>query len=162
MEQKLRIVRLLETLWQGIYNHGKRYIPGTAAVAAKNRTGKDSSSSGFATMFVGDSQTMTSEAAILGTPALKCNSFAHKLSVPDMLEKKYGLCYAYQPEEFEAMYEKAEELVKASGVKQIWHGRRERFLADSIDPTEWLVRFIENFPEGRGGHPNESEDSARS
>jgi len=28
----------------------------------------------FATMFVGDSQTMTSEAAVLGTPAFRCNS----------------------------------------------------------------------------------------
>ncbi len=44
----------------------------------------------FAKMYVGESQTMTSEAAVLGIPALKCNTFADRLSVPDELEKKYG------------------------------------------------------------------------
>ena len=47
----------------------------------------------YAKMFIGDSQTMTTEAAILGTPALKCNTFAGKLSVPNELEEKYNLCY---------------------------------------------------------------------
>jgi len=44
----------------------------------------------YATMLIGDSQTMTSEAAILGTPALKCNTFAGKLSVPNELETNTG------------------------------------------------------------------------
>lgn len=57
----------------------------------------------FATMYVGESQTMTSEAAVLGMPALKCNSFAHILSVPNELEKEYGLCYSYLPDEFDLM-----------------------------------------------------------
>ena len=47
---------------------------------------------------------MTSEAAILGVPALKCNTFAGRLSVPNELEQKYGLCYAYQPCEFDRLY----------------------------------------------------------
>jgi len=49
----------------------------------------------YATMFIGDSQTMTSEAAMLGTPSLKLNSFAGKLSVPNELEQKYQLCYSF-------------------------------------------------------------------
>jgi len=100
----------------------------------------------FATLFVGDSQTMTSEAAILGTPALKCNSFAHKLSVPNMLEDEYDLCYAFQPEEFELMMQKAQELLATPGLKQAWNMKRERFLAAMTDPTEYLVTFIENYP----------------
>jgi len=38
---------------------------------------------------------MTSEAAMLGTPSLKLNSFAGKLSVPNELEQKYQLCYSF-------------------------------------------------------------------
>ena len=57
----------------------------------------------YAKMFIGDSQTMTSEAAILGTPALKCNSFAHRLSLPNLLENEYDLCYAFSNNEFDKM-----------------------------------------------------------
>lgn len=151
MEQKLRIVRLLEHYGRVYITTERDSVPELQEWQLKIAPEKIHHLLAFATLFVGDSQTMTSEAAILGTPALKCNSFAHKLSVPDMLENKYGLCYAYQPEEFEAMYKKAEEMVNTPGINQIWHDRRERFLADSIDPTAWLVRFIENFPLGRSG-----------
>lgn len=100
----------------------------------------------FASMFVGDSQTMTSEAAILGTPAVKCNTFAHKLSIPNMLEEKYGLCYSYQPSEFDVLCLKIKELLKNNSLKEEWSQRRERFLSDSINPTTFLVWFIENYP----------------
>lgn len=100
----------------------------------------------YATMFVGDSQTMTSEAAILGTPALKCNTFAHKLSIPNMLEEKYDLCYSYQPSEFESMFEKIRSLLGLSDLKQKWFIKRSNLLNDSIDPTSFLVWFIENYP----------------
>lgn len=103
----------------------------------------------YATMFVGDSQTMTSEAAILGTPALKCNSFAHKLSIPNMLEEKYGLCYSYQPLEFEKMCSKIQTLLEKDRLKEEWNKKREKFLSDMIDPTYFLVWFIENYPESK-------------
>jgi predicted glycosyltransferase len=145
MEQKLTIVRLLE-------RYGKVYITTERQIDPELRQWQLRISPEkihhllfFATMFVGDSQTMTSEAAILGTPALKCNSFAHKLSVPNMLENKYELCYAFQPEESGMMIRKMEELLNTEGLKEIWRSRREKFLSESIDPTSWLVEFIENF-----------------
>ncbi|MCU0288706.1 MAG: DUF354 domain-containing protein, partial [Acidobacteria bacterium] len=54
----------------------------------------------YATVFVGDSQTMTSEAAVLGTPALRCNSFVGKISYLEEQEHKYGLTYGFKTEEF--------------------------------------------------------------
>lgn len=146
MEQKLRIIRLLE-------NYGKVYITTERAIEPELERWQLKVAPelihhmlSFATLFVGDSQTMTSEAAILGTPALKCNSFAHKLSVPNMLEDEYDLCYAFQPEEFELMMQKAQELLATPGLKQAWNMKRERFLAAMTDPTEYLVTFIENYP----------------
>lgn len=99
----------------------------------------------FATMFVGDSQTMTSEAAVLGTPAVKCNSFAGRLSVPNELEQKYELCYAFLPEEEEAFFTKMEELLAMPHLKDEWQKRRERMLREKIDVTEFLTHFIEKF-----------------
>ena len=99
----------------------------------------------YATMFVGDSQTMTSEAAVLGTPAVKCNSFAGRLSVPNELEQKYGLCYAFLPSQEEAFLAKIEELLSMPHLKAEWQKRRERMLAEKIDVTEFLTAFIEKF-----------------
>jgi len=146
MEQKLRIIRLLE-------NYGKVYITTERAIEPELEQCQLKVAPelihhllSYATLFVGDSQTMTSEAAILGTPALKCNSFAHKLSVPNMLEDEYDLCYAFQPDEFELMMQKTEELISTPGLKQTWNLKRERFLAAMTDPTAYLVTFIENYP----------------
>ena len=150
IEQKLRIVKLLE-------KYGKVFITTEHEIEPELQEWQLKIPPEFihhliyyATMFVGDSQTMTSEAAILGTPALKCNSFAHKLSVPNMLEEKYGLCYAFQPDEFEVMIAKIESLLNMDGMKQQWASKRERFISDSINPTDFLVRFIENYPQCKG------------
>lgn len=100
----------------------------------------------YATMFIGDSQTMTSEAAILGTPAIKCNSFAGRLAVPNELEEKYGICYAFLPEDEEKFHAKIEELLSMPDLKAEWARRRERFLDDKIDVTAFLTWFIEHYP----------------
>ena len=99
----------------------------------------------YASMFVGDSQTMTSEAAVLGTPAVKCNSFAGRLAVPNELEHKYGLCYAFLPEQEEAFFAKIEELLAMPNLKIEWQRRRQNILADKIDVTAFLTSFIENY-----------------
>ena len=101
----------------------------------------------YATMLIGDSQTMTSEAALLGTPAIKCNSFAGKLSVPNEIEHKYGLCYSFLPEHFEKMVDKIKEILRIQNLKQEWQHRRQKMLADKIDVTGFLVWFIENYPQ---------------
>lgn len=99
----------------------------------------------YSSMFLGDSQTMTSEAAILGVPALKCNTFAGRLSVPNMLEQKYDLCYAYQPTQFDEMYHHIEQLLARNPdeLKKEWQSKRQRMLQDMIDPTEFFVNYIE-------------------
>lgn len=101
----------------------------------------------YATLFIGDSQTMTSEAAVLGTPALKCNTFANRLSVPNMLENKYELSYSFRPEEFEKMLEKINTILVMPDVKSEWQKRRQRLLNDKINVTAFLVWFVENYPE---------------
>jgi hypothetical protein len=103
----------------------------------------------YAKMFVGDSQTMTSEAAVLGTPAVKCNSFAGRLAVPNELEQKYGLCYSFLPEQQEAFFAKIDELLAIPDLKGEWQQRRKNMLEEKMDYTSFLVWFIENYPESR-------------
>lgn len=99
----------------------------------------------YAKMFVGDSQTMTTEAAILGTPALKLNTFAGKLSVPNELESKYELCYSFLPSQRDAFFEKVNEIIDNKDIKTEWSGKLNKFFKDKIDVTAFYVSFIENF-----------------
>jgi hypothetical protein len=105
----------------------------------------------YSSMFLGDSQTMTSEAAVLGVPALKCNTFAGRLSVPNMLEQKYQLCYAYQPTQFEEMYHHIEQFLARDPekLKNDWQEKRQRMLSEMIDPTEFFVNYIESIESTR-------------
>ena len=109
----------------------------------------------YAKMFVGDSQTMTSEAAILGTPALKCNTFAGRLSIPNELENKYGLCYAFFPGRFEQMMTRMNELLRMPGLKEEWQRRRQVMLAETIDVASFLIWFIGHFPQSRNEYRND-------
>ncbi|MCJ7483464.1 MAG: DUF354 domain-containing protein [Thermodesulfovibrionales bacterium] len=115
----------------------------------------------YATMLIGDSQTMTSEAAVLGTPALKCNSFAGKLAVPNELENKYQLCYSFQPTEVDSLFEKMEELLAKKDLKMIWQKRRSRMLQDKIDVTSFMVWFVDSFPKSAEIMRNDPEYQLR-
>ena len=101
----------------------------------------------YSSLFLGDSQTMTSEAAVLGIPALKCNTFAGRLSVPNMLEQTYHLCYAYQPVQFEEMYRHIEQLLAQNPeeLKNEWQEKRTRMLEEMIDPTEFFINYIKQY-----------------
>ena len=103
----------------------------------------------YATMLVGDSQTMTSEAAVLGTPAIKCNSFAGRLAVPNELEQRYGLCYSFLPQQTEAFFAKINELLSLPNLKEEWQSRRQKMLSEKIDVAAFFTWFIENYPESR-------------
>ena len=45
----------------------------------------------YSQMFVSDSQTMSSEAAVLGVPSFRCNTFAGSISCLEEEEKRYSL-----------------------------------------------------------------------
>lgn len=101
----------------------------------------------YATMLVGDSQTMTSEAAVLGTPAIRCNTFVGRIHYLEEEEHKYGLTYGFRPEQSEVMFQKIEGLLAMPDLKQEWQRRRQKMLSEKIDYSAFLTWFIENYPE---------------
>ncbi len=104
----------------------------------------------YATMYIGDSQTMTTESAILGTPAIRCNTFVGKISCMEELEHKYDLTYGFLPKDEDKMFDKITELLNKPNLKEEWQERREKMLKDKIDLTDWMVDFVENYPESFG------------
>ena len=147
-ENKQMLVDLLEP-------HGKIFItaerqiePELEKYRIRIAPEKIHSALAYASLFVGDSQTMTSEAAILGTPAVKCNTFAQKLSVPNEIEHRYDMCYSFQPYEFDKVLVKVKDLLAMPDIKSTWNERRNVLFNDKIDVSSFMIRMVEGYPAG--------------
>ena len=103
----------------------------------------------FASLYVGDSQSMAVEASMLGTPSLRFNDFAGKIGVLEELEHKYELTFAIPPSDPERLYAKIEELLSMPDLKDTFQQRRQKMLSEKIDVTAFFTWFIENYPESR-------------
>ncbi|MFP8891070.1 DUF354 domain-containing protein [Natrialbaceae archaeon A-CW2] len=100
----------------------------------------------FANLFVGDSGTMATEAAILGTPAVRVrtNSFTveKELSNFRILEEEYGLLHSFE-NQFAAI-DQVNTLLQQSNLASDWGLRRDKMLADKVDVTEDMVSLFLN------------------
>jgi uncharacterized protein len=101
----------------------------------------------YAKLVVADTQTITTESAILGTPVIRFNSFVGKKDMGNFieLENKYHLIYSFNDPE--KAIDKAVELAQESDLKNKWKERRDKLLVDKIDTTQFLASFIGNYPE---------------
>jgi predicted glycosyltransferase len=93
----------------------------------------------FADIVVGDSQTMTIEAAVLGTPSLRCNTFVGRLTVPAELEERYGLTFGFVPQNCHKLLSMLDFWLAQADLKEQWRQKREAMLAESVDVTEWIL-----------------------
>lgn len=145
-EQVSRLIALLET-------RGKVYISAERPLPEKFEKYRLSVNPldithvlNFAQLFIGDSQTMTSEAAVLGTPAFRCNDFAGKISVMNEKEDKYKLSFNYSPADFDKMYLQIKDLLENGNFKEEFQERRMKMLAEKIDLSSFMIWLFENFP----------------
>lgn len=99
----------------------------------------------FASLFVGDSQTMAAEAAVLGVPALRLNSFVGRISYLEELEHRYGLTFGFRPDEEHLLIDKAIALLDSSDLQGEWQKRRMQMLREKLDLTSWMLDFMEAF-----------------
>lgn len=99
----------------------------------------------YAKLFLGDSQTMTSESAVLGVPSLRCNSFAGRISYLEEEENKYGLTFAFLPTQFDLFVKKLKEILAIDSLKEEWQKRRQKMLSEKIDVTAFWLWLIENY-----------------
>jgi hypothetical protein len=95
-----------------------------------------------AALMVGDSETMTTEAALLGTPTIRSNSHATDdvLGVFVELEER-GLVESIG-DEAEA-HDRAIKLATSPDAGQQWDQRREALLDETVDVTAYMLDIIE-------------------
>lgn len=99
----------------------------------------------FANLYVGDSQTMAAEAAVLGTPSLRLSDFVGRLGYLEELEHKFDLTYGFKPSDLESLLIKIEEILKIHNLKEVWNIRKDKMLRRKIDFNKFLTSFIEEF-----------------
>ena len=149
IENKRRLVRYLESKGKVFITTERDIDDEFKPYQLKVSPEKAHSLMYYATMLVGDSQTMTSEAAVLGTPAIRCNTFVGRIHYLEEEERKYGLTYGFRPDEAEKMFEKINELLAMPNLKEVWQTRRQKLLSEKIDYTQFLAWFVENYPESK-------------
>ena len=97
----------------------------------------------FARLYIGESATMASESATLGTPAIFVSTTGRGYT--DEQERKYGLTYTFSDRrtaQRDALA-KAAEILGDETSRERWQRKRDQMLADTIDVTEFIVTLVE-------------------
>lgn len=94
----------------------------------------------YADLYLGESATMATESAVLGTPAVFVSSI--KLGYTTELEERYELV-----SNFHGRNRQADGLERALSIleeydESAWKHRRDRLLAEKIDTTEFIVSQV--------------------
>lgn len=120
----------------------------------------------FASLYIGDSQTMAAEAGVLGVPFVRFNDFVGRIGYLRELEDVYELGYgihatplttdspirradgSVQPSGVEELYKRVEDLVAMPSDERraTFQSRRQKMLSEKIDCAKFLTWFIENYP----------------
>lgn len=97
----------------------------------------------YATLFFGESATMASESAVLGTPAIYLDDEGRGYT--DDLEKRYSLVYNFteSPEDQEKAIQKGILLLQNRDLKKEHLAKRAQMLQEKIDVTEFMVNKME-------------------
>ena len=106
----------------------------------------------FATLYIGDSQTMAAEAGVLGVPFVRFNDFVGRIGYLNELENVYHLGCGIKASENGAadkMYNVVEDILAMPNLKEEWQVRRQKMLSEKIDYAQFLNWFIENYPESQ-------------
>lgn len=121
----------------------------------------------FASLYIGDSQTMAAEAGVLGVPFVRFNDFVGRIGYLRELEDVYELGYgihatplasdspilrndgSVQPSGVEELYKRVEQLVAMPSEERraTFQSRRQKMLSEKIDCAKFLTWFIESYPQ---------------
>lgn len=91
----------------------------------------------YSDLFIGESATMATESAVLGTPAIFVSST--RRGYTDELEDQYGMVFTYSDDDrHQKGIEKAIKLLQESDTKH-WVRKRKKLLSEKIDTTSFIV-----------------------
>ena len=123
----------------------------------------------FASLYIGDSQTMAAEAGVVGTPFVRLNDFVERLSylheleaptdftprsdgyvpkidahVPD--DVHYSLGYGHKTADVEGFFASIQRWLDTPDRKALCAERRAKMLSEKVDYAKFMTWFIEEWP----------------
>ena len=142
IEDKINLVRLLEKRYK-VFISSEGKLP-TELIKYKINISPERMHDvlAHATLYIGEGASMASEAACLGVPSFYVNT----LNVGYVNEEeRFGL--VKKSIRSDEIFQALQESMLNSNLKKRTFENREEFLSEKIDPTAFLVWFIENWPE---------------
>ena len=97
----------------------------------------------YSQLFFGESGTMATESAILGTPAVRVSTLAKLLGNFKELNEEYDLLYFF--ENGKDGLKKCIEILGDKDSKDKWKQKAKKLINDKIDVTDYLIQSIENY-----------------
>ena len=94
-----------------------------------------------ASILIGESSTMASEAAILGAHAFFVSKTGR--GVNDEQEKRYGINHCFDHQQDDEVLRRLESILSLPNIRQDGERRRDRLLSECIDVTQWMVDLVE-------------------
>lgn len=95
----------------------------------------------YAQLIVGESATMSSEAAVLGVPAVFIATTSR--GYIDDQERRYGHVRYFREDQFSDALGVIDRLLKSRTAREMGARARERLLEDKIDVTQWMIEYFE-------------------
>lgn len=148
LQSKLKMVRILESFGRVFITSENELDERLNKYQINVNPGKIHSLIYFADLYAGDSQTMASEAAVLGTPSVRCSPWVGKSLNLEELEHRYGLTFGFPVNQMEEFIAKIQELLRQTGLKQLWRRKRDKMLSERINVAEFFINLIDGFSQG--------------
>ena len=96
----------------------------------------------FSSLLISDSQTMTSEAAMLGVPSVRFNDFVGRISYLERSEKEFDLTYGFKTNNFQGLLQKVRSLLETKNIKKQWLEKRQLIKKEFIDVNDFILSQV--------------------
>lgn len=97
---------------------------------------------GCAKVVIGDSQTVSAESAVLGTPFIRCSDFVGRLSIFQALENEHQLGIGVLPAEKERIFDILKEWFADDNLYSKWSEKKFKLIQQSQNVAEFWTDSI--------------------
>src|SRR5215471_15065287 len=146
-KQKRHLVEVLQRRGRVLISSEGTLTGDLAGLAARGPVEKIHHLIAHARLVVGESATMSSEAAVLGVPAVFIATTGRGYT--DDEERRYGLVRHFTEDDYDKALSAVEETLAEPPAT--WEAARRRLLDEKIDVTGWMVDYFESTFPARGG-----------
>ena len=141
-----KIIKKLEKTGGKVFISSERHLPKNFECYRINISpNKIAHALSFAEFIISDSQTMSAESAVLGTPYIRFNDFIDEISYLNDLEYNYNLGIGVRTSNKNKLFSTIDNFLELDDLKEIWLEKRNLMLNDKIDLTAFFVWLFEDY-----------------